>query len=372
MTETDAARLEEKLKEFQEELEREKDEHQIPEEPVSMSVDADVKVERRKRNLIFDEERFEETFLKCLICRENYNSHDKLPKMLPCHHTFCLDCLRQMWRVEGEFRVNLTSAFRGNMPLAVKIQCPTCRDGLITSEAEVCRLPNDHTIVELLTFVTATGKSDVQYCSKHQMQPLNFFCEPCIAPVCCDCTVLDHKESQGHVVVNVDEALEKYTPIVDKTMEDISAEREVLDQQRNNLLKAGENMNEIEFAIGKKIRDAFNRLRDTVDEREKELFQLSEFEINRKRQLLEGHLQKVTDRESALKTQFDALQQARSHKDISTMFSGHKASTDVLSQEVAIDTHCTDTFSVSFGFNETDEQKICDSVTNMGDIMFQE
>ena len=28
---------------------------------------------QRRRNLIFDEERFEETFLKCLICREMYN-----------------------------------------------------------------------------------------------------------------------------------------------------------------------------------------------------------------------------------------------------------------------------------------------------------
>ena len=51
---------------------------------------------QRRRNLIFDEERFEETFLKCLICREAYNDKEKIPKMLPCHHTFCLDCLCQV------------------------------------------------------------------------------------------------------------------------------------------------------------------------------------------------------------------------------------------------------------------------------------
>ena len=49
-----------------------------------------------RRNLIFDEERFEETFLKCFICRESYNHTDKLPKILQCHHTFCVDCLCQV------------------------------------------------------------------------------------------------------------------------------------------------------------------------------------------------------------------------------------------------------------------------------------
>ena len=158
-----------------------------------------------------------------------------------------------MFRVEGEFRQSLTSAFRG-MPMAVKIQCPTCRDGLITSEAELRRLPNDHTITELLTFVKDTGKSDIQYCTKHQMQPLNFFCEPCIQPVCCDCTVIDHKEAKGHVVVNVEEALEKYTPILDDTMADIKTQKLELAGQRDALEQAGETVDQIQQDLTQHIR----------------------------------------------------------------------------------------------------------------------
>ena len=158
-----------------------------------------------------------------------------------------------MFRVEGEFRQSLTSAFRG-MPMAVKIQCPTCRDGLITSEAELRRLPNDHTITELLSFVKDTGKSDIQYCSKHQMQPLNFFCEPCIQPVCCDCTVIDHKETKGHVVVNVEEALEKYTPILDDTMADIKSQKLELAGQRDALEQAGETVDQIQQDLTQHIR----------------------------------------------------------------------------------------------------------------------
>ena len=44
-------------------------------------------------------------------------------------------------------------------------------------------------------------------CTKHERQPLNFFCKKCLLPVCRDCTVLDHKEQQGHAIVDVKQAL---------------------------------------------------------------------------------------------------------------------------------------------------------------------
>ena len=49
-----------------------------------------------KRNLVVDEAAFEEQFLRCHICREKYDQTDKMPKSLPCNHTFCLPCLTQV------------------------------------------------------------------------------------------------------------------------------------------------------------------------------------------------------------------------------------------------------------------------------------
>ncbi|KAL8604403.1 hypothetical protein ACOMHN_042233 [Nucella lapillus] len=325
---------------------------------------------QRRRNLIFDEERFEETFLKCLICRESYNDHDKMPKMLPCHHTFCLDCLCQMFRVEGEFRQSLSSAFRG-MPMAVKIQCPTCRDGLITSEAELRRLPNDHTIMELLTFVKDTGRSDVQYCSKHQMQPLNFFCEPCIQPVCCDCTVIDHKELKGHVVINVEEALGKYTPILDDTMGDIKAQKVELSHKRETLEQSAETVDQIQRDLTDHIRSVFDKIRTALEERERELYDISDSEINRKRTMIEGHLKTLTERESTLNSQFNTLQQAKDDKDISQMFTGHKTAREVLWQEVDVPTECVKDFNVTFQFNARHDTSIRQQINNLGNIIFQ-
>jgi len=325
---------------------------------------------QRRRNLIFDEERFEETFLKCLICREMYNESDKMPKMLHCHHTFCLDCLLQMYRVEGEFRQSLTNVFRA-LPMTVKIHCPTCREGLIISEPELRRLPNDHTIMELLTFVNQTGKNEVQYCSKHQMQPLNFFCEPCIMPVCCDCTVIDHKESKGHMVVNVDEAIKKYTPIVEETLEEIRAEKSTLSEKRVGLEAAQEDLDQIEQDLNHQIKSVFENIRQVLDERERELYDVSQREIEKKREILDGHTRVVSERESQLNSEFNELQKATDDRDVSLIFTGQKSAREVLSKTVHVPTNSTQGFSVTFQFSSRSDNLIKQQLSNLGDIIFQ-
>lgn len=308
--------------------------------------------------------------MKCLICREVYNEVDKLPKMLHCHHTFCMDCLYQMYRVEGEFRQSLTGVFRG-MPMTVKIQCPTCREGVIISEAELRRLPNDHTIMELLCFVSQTGKNDVQYCTKHQMQPLNFFCEPCIMPVCCDCTVIDHKESKGHLVVNVDEAMKKYAPIVDETLDDIRAEKASLAEKREALICSQDELDQIQKNLNSQISEVFDKIRQILNDREKELYDVSESEIERKREVIDGHMKVLMDRESELNAEFNELQTAKDDKDISQIFTGHKSAREVLARKVHVPTHSTRGFSVSFQFSSRTDSIIKQNVANLGDIVFK-
>ncbi|XP_005088881.1 uncharacterized protein LOC101857754 [Aplysia californica] len=363
----DNVRLEEKMRQFQND--NKKDENEDTRGTYNGSVMSEAEKQRR-RNLIFDEERFEETFLKCLICREVYNEVDKLPKMLHCHHTFCLDCLLQMYRVEGEFRQSLTNVFRA-MPMTVKIQCPTCREGIIISEPELRRLPNDHTIMELLYFVNQTGKNEVQYCTKHQMQPLNFFCEPCIMPVCCDCTVIDHKESKGHLVVNVDEAMKKYTPIVEETLGDIRTEKSSLAEKRLALENAQDDLDQIQKDLNYQIRSVFDSIRQVLDERERELYDVSESEIEKKREILDGHTRVLNERESQLNAEFNDLQKARDDRDISLIFTGHKSARDVLSQKVNVPTNSTKGFSVTFQFSSRADSVIKQQLGNLGDIIFQ-
>ncbi|KAH3843839.1 tripartite motif-containing protein 59-like isoform X2 [Dreissena polymorpha] len=362
MTTEEDRKLAEKLKQFEMKDESANTErHLVPFEPA----------DQRKRNLVLDEERFEDTFLKCLICRENYDDDEKVPKMLPCHHTFCLDCLNQMFRVEGEFRQTLTSAFRA-MPVAVKISCPTCREGIIASALEIKKLPNDHTVLELVAFIKQIGKAKVAYCSKHQLQPLNFFCEPCMQPVCCDCTVLDHKESTGHEVINVDEAMKKYSPAIDKTLGEIDSEKKSLEEKRHALEKAFDNVEQIQRELAVQIRQTFDRIRDSVDERERELFDLSEREIDRKRTMLRDCMKLVTTRENELKQQSAKLTQTKDHKDLVNMFDFNKAARDCLQSKPDIPvSKSSEDFAVSFQFNSRQENGIRSTIANFGDVTFK-
>lgn len=327
--------------------------------------------ESRKRNLVLDEEIFEDTFLKCLVCRENYDENEKVPKMLPCHHTFCLDCLQQMFRVEGQFRQTLTSVYR-SMPVAVKISCPSCRDGIIASALEIKNLPNDHTVLELAAFIKHTGRAKVSYCAKHQLQPMNFFCDPCMQPVCCDCTVIDHKEPNGHIIISVDEAMKRYSPAINNTLLVIDAEIKSMEEKRHTLEMAFENVERIQLELAVQIRQTFDRFRDAVDERERELFNLSEIEIDRKRTMLQDSMKMVTSREMELKQECIKLAQTKENADLLNMFDYNKIARQCLDSKLDIPiSKSSDDFAVSFQYNSRLENGIRTNISTFGDVTFK-
>ena len=67
---------------------------------------------------------------QCAICRETVTQ----PKLLPCFHTFCLDCLRK------SFEVHQSGA---------KVPCPVCR-GIVTVPDDGFEALPPHVFVEHL------------------------------------------------------------------------------------------------------------------------------------------------------------------------------------------------------------------------------
>ena len=49
----------------------------------------------------------DDEFIKCCICFEDYNKTDRIPKMLTCQHSFCSQCLSQIYNTD---RDNVTCA----------------------------------------------------------------------------------------------------------------------------------------------------------------------------------------------------------------------------------------------------------------------
>ncbi|XP_064607795.1 tripartite motif-containing protein 2-like [Liolophura sinensis] len=325
----------------------------------------------QKRRLILDEDHFEETFLKCAICRENYDNQVRTPKMLPCHHTFCQSCLLEMFRVECEFRVALTSAYRSHLPSAVKIQCPSCRDSFIIGEEELKNLPKDITVLQLTNFVTEAESCTVSFCPNHASQPLNFFCDECFSPVCSECTAKEHAIQDGHNVMNISEAMKKYSPEIDEALHDLENQSDSVVEARAALETALENLSVAETEIVNDIHATFEKFHSIATQREKDLVQICEREIGRKRQVLEEKLEVVKRHQNNMTSSRDQMVLAKEAEDVDHIFRQHKAIKETLADPVELPTYDKEQFSALFRFESNDQDRALDAMRDFGDVTFE-
>nr|XP_039264279.1 protein zyg-11 homolog [Styela clava] len=80
-----------------------------------------------------------ENLLQCAVCMESYEeSGPRTPKMLPCQHSFCVDCLR-------------------NISRAGRIQCPSCRKQFSIPVDELSR---SFVLIQLLDTIGSSPRND--------------------------------------------------------------------------------------------------------------------------------------------------------------------------------------------------------------------
>jgi len=94
-----------------------------------------------------------EHMLMCLICRSLFDDHDHQPKFLPCHHTFCKECLREYVRQMGD-----------------DIECPSCRKVATIPAAGVAALQTNFYAKYIQNLVCGSGKGErsetcISFCS---------------------------------------------------------------------------------------------------------------------------------------------------------------------------------------------------------------
>ncbi|CAH1269266.1 TRIM2 [Branchiostoma lanceolatum] len=157
---------------------------------------------------------FPEESLSCGVCLQTF----KRPKILPCGHTFCKECIREV--AKGGLR------------------CPTCRTR-VPLKGGVEALPNNYQVTELCEkFSELAAARDVSQqwdaaCEHHPAEKLKLFCQTCEVPVCNQC--LDDSTHRGHKnVITVKQAVEKkmttVTPLLKEKKRQIEERREYLEK----------------------------------------------------------------------------------------------------------------------------------------------
>lgn len=189
-------------------------------------------------------EKLSEHLLKCPICLETYRT----PKVLPCLHTFCLHCLKELSNPEERLIIcptcrcevaipkegvaSLSSNFFINNMLdflyvaqssSKPVFCTNCEDrNEATSRCIECmeflcqqcvaahyrtKLTKDHEVLALEELHGQEIQEKMHrplLCSFHDKDVLKYFCETCDEPVCRECLIIDHREHRYGYLKDVD------------------------------------------------------------------------------------------------------------------------------------------------------------------------
>ncbi|XP_060112447.1 E3 ubiquitin-protein ligase TRIM56 [Heteronotia binoei] len=216
-------------------------------------------------------------FLTCPICLE----HLRQPKILPCLHTFCGDCLlplaaggqEELRCPECRERVPLPAGVEGLKtnffinglldlvrptggragalcslcPLLSQetsqpavSRCLDCADDLCQACANghrCSRLTHSHCVVDLEGYLSGEHDEEVRRrqasrCQEHRGEVLRFFCTPCATPLCGECRLGPHLE---HPCLSLPEAAEARCPIIVGLLAGVEEKVGLLAQARGRL-----------------------------------------------------------------------------------------------------------------------------------------
>ena len=129
--------------------------------------------------------------ITCPVCQEHFRD----PKILPCLHYYCKECVRQ-----------LALRAEPNRPFA----CPECRKGTVLPQNDPDQLPMAFFVNRMkelhANMEKAQGKSEA-YCEMCSGAKAEVFCRQCTYFICSDC-VRSHSKMKvftGHNVVTLQE-----------------------------------------------------------------------------------------------------------------------------------------------------------------------
>lgn len=251
--------------------------------------------------------------VSCSVCMNSFND----PKQLPCLHSFCLPCLKNILRTSGRHDIikcpdcrtecevpesgnleELPTNFRINSlldVLAIKecdtsgVKCGNCEEKSAQSSYcfhccafwcdecvsahNIIRVNKDHRVLALKDFedqdISEVLKRSV-FCPKpgHEKRELEFFCKICNVAICNACALIDH---DGHAKTLVEEVANERRVALKYFIE---FEKERLQKMKRKIsnfdekvLKIQENAADVE----RSVQQFADKLKSVIEEKKKKI-----------------------------------------------------------------------------------------------------
>ncbi|XP_004379204.1 tripartite motif-containing protein 59 [Trichechus manatus latirostris] len=187
--------------------------------------------------------------LTCPICYSIFED----PRVLPCSHTFCRNCLENVLQASGNFYI-----WR---PLRIPLKCPNCRSIIEIASTGIESLPVNFALKAIIEKYQQEDHPDIVTCPEHYRQPLNVYCLLDKKLVCGHCLTIG--QHHGHPIDDLESAYlkEKDTPqkllaqLTDTHWTDVTRLTEKLQEQKFHSEKMVQGDKEVVLQYFKELSD---------------------------------------------------------------------------------------------------------------------
>ncbi|KAM6223905.1 tripartite motif-containing protein 59 [Rhynchocyon petersi] len=194
--------------------------------------------------------------LTCPICYSIFED----PRVLPCSHTFCRNCLENVLQASGNFYI-----WR---PLRIPLKCPNCRSIIEIAPNGIESLPVNFALRAIIEKYQQEDHPNIVTCPEHYRQPLNVYCLLDKKLVCGHCLTIG--QHHGHPIDDLQSAYlkERDTPqklleqLTDAYWTDLTYLIEKLEEEKSHSQKMVQGDKEIVFQY-------FKELSDTLEQKKK-------------------------------------------------------------------------------------------------------
>ncbi|CAF0745493.1 unnamed protein product [Adineta steineri] len=234
---------------------------------------------------------FTEHFLTCSTCINQFSSDsiEHQPKLLPCSHTVCRQCLERI--------VN-------SQPRSDAIKCPICREHILLPRGGVTSFPPSFIVNQLLDLMVQLRRDVIPKCSSHTNEEL-LFCETCDKIFCQLCD--QHQISAEHTVVPFSLAIKRMNEILFfKASKTISCLDHAFEAVNNEIIRLDSSMEKAAEAINR----SFNEIKSYVENRRHNLLQSLKTTQDHKLKILNDQLNLILNEKSKIEQECAIFQEA--------------------------------------------------------------
>ncbi|XP_077998337.1 tripartite motif-containing protein 2-like [Glandiceps talaboti] len=320
-----------------------------------------------------------EDFLCCTICMEQF----KDPKILPCLHTFCQQCLVTLLKTKGSLQCpscstpcpiptggipKLTTNFFMNNCIEIyhrlkecskvgPIQCEGCQENTATHRCVECKcylcnscvkvhrnLPSTktHQLLAIEEYKTTestrpTVVQTVECCSIHPKNEIEFYCDTCQVSVCTACTIVNHRIPE-HVHRDLKDVADEYQKQLKDMVDKLKVKEREADRSKTLAKQSHSQMNDKWKEEEQKVRMKVEEVIDKIKKEEKRLIDELNREYGMKMKSAAVDIDELELKHGNIKSTCSYIETLLHHGNAVQLLSTKKAATDRIQQLITMET----------------------------------